>query len=256
MKQIQRFNHVDQFNVRFIKISKFDKIAIIEFYLTFHDFSVGSDGFFTGHHSSAAVGREKYLSTLGQVLDPHFRHYFNPQKDFIPFVASALITPSQFSSRRATQLCYFCGRFFFLQEHLVFVFFLNFSKMPLHMTTHPLIAHKMTRLRDVKTNASEFRRILKEITFYLGYEATRDLTTRVEKIHTPLNVEFDGAKLQDNIAIIPILRAGLTMSDGMLELLPNAAVHHIGKTLIFHFPHVLCESSSNIFLHFIRYVSF
>lgn len=100
--------------------------------------------------------------------------------------------------------------------------------MPLHMTSHPLVAHKMTKLRDAKTSASEFRRLLKEITFYLGYEATRELTTRVDKIHTPMNVEFDGAKLSDRIAIIPILRAGLTMADGMLELLPNAAVHHIG----------------------------
>ncbi len=97
------------------------------------------------------------------------------------------------------------------------------------MTSHPLVAHKMTRLRDVKTNASEFRRLLKEITFYLGYEATRELHTKVDVIHTPMQVEFEGAKLQDNIAIIPILRAGLTMCDGMLELLPNAAVHHIGK---------------------------
>ncbi len=97
------------------------------------------------------------------------------------------------------------------------------------MTSHPLVAHKMTRLRDVKTNASEFRRLLKEITFYLGYEATRELHTKVDLIHTPMQVEFEGAKLQDNIAIIPILRAGLTMCDGMLELLPNAAVHHIGK---------------------------
>lgn len=103
--------------------------------------------------------------------------------------------------------------------------------MPLHTTSHPLVSHKMTRLRDAKTSASEFRRLLKEITFYLGYEATRELTTRVDTIHTPMNVEFQGAKLQDNIAIIPILRAGLTMSDGMLELLPNAAVHHIGKIL-------------------------
>lgn len=87
----------------------------------------------------------------------------------------------------------------------------------------------MTRLRDVKTSASDFRNVLKEITFYLGYEATRDLKTKEELIHTPMRVEFSGAKVADRVAIIPILRAGLTMADGMLELMPQAAVHHIGK---------------------------
>lgn len=102
--------------------------------------------------------------------------------------------------------------------------------MPLHVATHPLIAHKMTRLRDVKTSTSDFRRVLKEITFYLGYEASRDVKTVSEVVKTPMDLEFEGTKLAEDIAIIPILRAGLSMSDGMLELMPRAAVHHIGKS--------------------------
>lgn len=100
--------------------------------------------------------------------------------------------------------------------------------MPLHVATHPLIAHKMTRLRNSKTNCSDFRRVLKEITFYLGYEASREVKTVEEVISTPMGVEFAGSKLSDDIAIIPILRAGLSMADGMLELMPRATVHHIG----------------------------
>jgi len=100
--------------------------------------------------------------------------------------------------------------------------------MPLHVATHPLIAHKMTRLRNAKTNCNDFRRMLKEITFYLGYEATRNINTAEDKITTPMGVEYLGGKISDDIAIIPILRAGLSMGDGMLELIPNATVHHIG----------------------------
>jgi uracil phosphoribosyltransferase len=74
---------------------------------------------------------------------------------------------------------------------------------------------------------------LREITFYLGYEASKELTLHEEVITTPMNVEFSGAKLGDSIAIVPILRAGLTMADGMLELMPNASVHHIGINSIF-----------------------
>jgi uracil phosphoribosyltransferase len=101
--------------------------------------------------------------------------------------------------------------------------------MPLHTTTHPLIAHKMTKLRDVKTNSGEFRSILKEITFYLGYEATREIKVSTDVVKTPMNMDFAGSKLAERVAIIPILRAGLGMCDAMLELIPQSAVHHIGK---------------------------
>jgi len=100
--------------------------------------------------------------------------------------------------------------------------------MPLHVATHPLIAHKMSLLRDVKTSASDFRKVLREITFYLGYEASRDLKIHAETIRTPMNVDFEGSKVGESVAIIPILRAGLAMADGMLELMPKSAVYHIG----------------------------
>eukprot|EP01031_Cornospumella_fuschlensis_P029322 gene29322-35398_t len=100
--------------------------------------------------------------------------------------------------------------------------------MPLHVATHPLIAHKMTRLRDAKTSSTDFRKLLKEITFYLGYEATRELSLQSDPVTTPMNVPFDGHKLAEDVAIIPVLRAGLSMCDGMLDLMPRAAVHHIG----------------------------
>ncbi len=104
--------------------------------------------------------------------------------------------------------------------------------MPVQIATHPLIHHKLTVLRNEKTSAADFRAILREITFYLGYEATRGLHTVTDQIVTPLGASFEGSKIGDNIAIIPILRAGLGMSDSMLELLPKAAVHHIGKFTI------------------------
>lgn len=97
-----------------------------------------------------------------------------------------------------------------------------------HVSSHPLIGHKMTVLRDINTHASEFRRVLKEITFYLAYEATRDLKVASHVITTPMDMPFNGVKVSERIAIIPILRAGLTMSESMLDLMPKAAVHHIG----------------------------
>jgi len=100
--------------------------------------------------------------------------------------------------------------------------------MPLHVATHPLIAHKMTRIRDHSTSSHDFRRMLKEITFYLGFEASRDLNVAPSVVTTPMNLSFEGAKLADKVAIIPILRAGLSMAEGMLELMPQATVHHIG----------------------------
>eukprot|EP00597_Dinobryon_sp_UTEXLB2267_P005992 CAMPEP_0170079638 /NCGR_PEP_ID=MMETSP0019_2-20121128/15963_1 /TAXON_ID=98059 /ORGANISM="Dinobryon sp., Strain UTEXLB2267" /LENGTH=228 /DNA_ID=CAMNT_0010293183 /DNA_START=57 /DNA_END=743 /DNA_ORIENTATION=- len=86
----------------------------------------------------------------------------------------------------------------------------------------------MTVLRDKNTSATDFRKILREITFYLGYEASRDLQLTEEIITTPTNTEFKGSKIGEKIALVPILRAGLSMADGMLELFPRAVVHHIG----------------------------
>jgi uracil phosphoribosyltransferase len=69
----------------------------------------------------------------------------------------------------------------------------------------------MTKLRDVRTGTAEFRQLLKEITFYLGYEATRELKVSPQVVKTPMNIAYEGVHLEEKVAIIPILRAGLGM---------------------------------------------
>ena len=102
--------------------------------------------------------------------------------------------------------------------------------MPLHVATHPLIAHKMTILRDKNTSCQDFRRVLREITFYLGYEATRALEVENIQVNTPHSTTTEGSRLTESVSIIPILRAGTGMCDAMLDLLPTAAIHHIGTS--------------------------
>lgn len=99
-----------------------------------------------------------------------------------------------------------------------------------HIASHPLISHKMTILRDSKTTPAVFRQILAEITFYLGYEATRDIATAPAEVTTPMGVSHSGCKISESVAIIPILRAGLGMADPMLSLIPQASIHHIGNS--------------------------
>ena len=101
------------------------------------------------------------------------------------------------------------------------------QNIKVHMSTHPVLGHKLTKLRDERTDCNLFRHVLREVTFYLGYEATQDLETREKKISTPLG-PHTGFEIATRVAIIPILRAGLGMVDAMLDLLPNATVHHIG----------------------------
>ncbi|MCO8193691.1 MULTISPECIES: uracil phosphoribosyltransferase [Anaerofustis] len=93
---------------------------------------------------------------------------------------------------------------------------------------HPIIKDYVSTLRDEKTNIKDFRETVKKLSLFIGYEAVRNVETKKEKIKTPL-CETTGEKIiNDNITVIPILRAGLGMMDGMLELLPNAKVGHIG----------------------------
>ena len=92
---------------------------------------------------------------------------------------------------------------------------------------HALIAHKLTRLRDVNTPSPLFRQLTKEITQILICEATADLPTVPDIRETPLS-EFSGESLAQKIGIVPILRAGLGMSDAAHEMLPMARVLHIG----------------------------
>jgi uracil phosphoribosyltransferase len=102
-----------------------------------------------------------------------------------------------------------------------------------HVSVHPIIAHKITILRSSQTHCGTFRAVLKELTYHLGYEATTNLTTKPVDISVPTavpdeHIDWKGSKLVERVALIPIMRSGLGMVDSMLELLPNAQVHHIG----------------------------
>lgn len=98
----------------------------------------------------------------------------------------------------------------------------------LHVVEHPLIKHKLTQMRDERTNTEQFRRLVREVSHMLAYEVTRDLPTVNVTIRTPV-AEIDSPVLSGNDhCIVSILRAGNGMLDGMLELLPAARVGHIG----------------------------
>src|SRR5262245_48023222 len=99
--------------------------------------------------------------------------------------------------------------------------------MPLNVSKHPLVAHKLAILRDRRTEPKEFRALVRELTWLLGYEAMADLATRPLAIETPLG-PMTAATLEPRVGLIPILRAGLGMVGAMLELLPNAEVWHLG----------------------------
>jgi uracil phosphoribosyltransferase len=92
---------------------------------------------------------------------------------------------------------------------------------------HPLVAHKLTRLRDRTTDPKKFRELIREIAALLTYEATADLVTQPKDVETPLAVT-KGSELKEKIGLVPILRAGLGMVEGVWELMPHAEVWHIG----------------------------
>ena len=92
---------------------------------------------------------------------------------------------------------------------------------------HPLVAHKLTRLRDKNTQPKKFRELVREISALLAYEATADLLITPRKVETPL-IETDGFELKEKIGLVPILRAGLGMVEGVWGLMPSAEVWHIG----------------------------
>ena len=93
---------------------------------------------------------------------------------------------------------------------------------------HPLIKHKISILRDKNTGTNEFRSIVEELAMLMGYEALSDLPTRLEDIETPITKCKSPVLDGRNLAIVPILRAGLGMVSGMLALVPSAKVGHIG----------------------------
>lgn len=93
---------------------------------------------------------------------------------------------------------------------------------------HPLIKHKLTYIRDKNTGSKEFRELVKEVSMLMAYEVTRDLCLKEIEIETPLMKTKSEVISGKKLGIIPILRAGLGMVDGMLNILPAAKVGHIG----------------------------
>jgi uracil phosphoribosyltransferase len=94
-------------------------------------------------------------------------------------------------------------------------------------STHPLVAHKLSLLRDKNTEPKKFRELISEIAALLVYEATSDLSLSPIKVETPL-ATADGQELTEKIGLVPILRAGLGMVEGIWKLMPSSEVWHIG----------------------------
>lgn len=97
-----------------------------------------------------------------------------------------------------------------------------------NVLNHPLITHKLAILRDVNTGTKEFRELITEISALLCYEATKDAVLEEVEIETPLEKMTTGKVNEDNYVIVPILRAGMGMLDGIINIIPNAKVGHIG----------------------------
>jgi uracil phosphoribosyltransferase len=98
----------------------------------------------------------------------------------------------------------------------------------LHIVSHPLVQHKLTILRDRTSSILLFRTVVREIATLLCYEVTRDLPTDTVRIQTPVATTDAPAIAGKKLVVAPILRAGLAMAEGMLDLLPSARVAHIG----------------------------
>ncbi len=103
----------------------------------------------------------------------------------------------------------------------------TFSMGTFVLVEHPLIQAKLTRLRDQRTDRLQFRQILEELTALMVYEITRDFPLREVEVETPLE-RAPGVDLARPVVLVPILRAGIVMLDGVLSLIPSARVGHIG----------------------------
>ena len=96
-----------------------------------------------------------------------------------------------------------------------------------HVLSHPLVNAKLSVLRDANTSAKDFREGVRDLTYIVAIEASRDLEERSVTGNTPVSV-FTGATIKPRVGVVPILRAGLGMTEAMLSLFPNAPVYHIG----------------------------
>ena len=105
--------------------------------------------------------------------------------------------------------------------------------------THPLIQHKISMLRDKNTGTNEFRKLVEEIAVLMGYEAFRDLPMEDAEVETPIEVCKTPFISGKKVAVIPVLRAGLGMVNGILTLIPSAKVGHVGlyRDPVTHEPH-------------------
>ncbi len=99
--------------------------------------------------------------------------------------------------------------------------------MPVHVSEHPLVLHKLTILRDRRTEPKLFRQLVRELTQLLFYEATRDLKAEPTTVQTPL-AACQGHQVAEQIGLMPILRAGLGMAEAVHDLVPSAQVWHLG----------------------------
>jgi len=96
-----------------------------------------------------------------------------------------------------------------------------------HVSAHPLVKHKLTLLRDTRTEHKKFRELIRELAMLLGYEATADLALDTFEVTTPLG-GAPGHHLREDVGLVPILRAGLGMVEGIHEMIPGAQVWHLG----------------------------
>ncbi|MBR5191822.1 MAG: uracil phosphoribosyltransferase [Clostridia bacterium] len=97
-----------------------------------------------------------------------------------------------------------------------------------HILSHPLIRHKLAIIRDKNTNTKQFREVISELATLMAYESFKDVPTKTIVVETPLETVEQTIVKENSIAIVPILRAGLGMVDGILSLFPAAKVGHIG----------------------------
>ena len=129
------------------------------------------------------------------------------------------------------------------------------SKFPyLHVLTHPLIQEKLTILRDKKTHKKEFRHLVSEISAFMFYEISRSLKVQPFVVTTPMKQKMKGVKLERALTLVPILRAGLGMLEGIHRMVPTASIGHVGlyrdeETLqpveyFFKFPKNLADSDA------------
>jgi uracil phosphoribosyltransferase len=98
----------------------------------------------------------------------------------------------------------------------------------LFILDHPLIQHKLSHMRDRTTSTRTFRQLLRELTLLMGYEITRDLPMTTQRIDTPLAPMDAPVIAGKKIAVVPVLRAGLGMAEGLMELIPSARQGHVG----------------------------